>query len=576
VALRDIDRLIEMGLSRYGAGDLEGAILLWEEALAIEPDNAQASSYVDYVRLNYDVLSTGGVEVESNVADPFGIQEEPEYQIEIVPGAAESPPVDTAPSLESVDDGWFEGDAEPAAPAAAASPPPAAPVPAEPEPADEPAPLTLEMEADEPPPPDFEDATREYQNMKRAEAEAALQRPVPARPPTAPDELDEGTGGPTQGFFRGDELTGGATQGFFRGDEATQYQHIGEEPDPGFETDTGTGAFPSETTGGFGHLETEVRKRDTGFVKPVVTIPPKVKPADEPRIAAAPESVSVGSAPTMDQMSLETTSSDEDLLSSLPTPRPAKRIDAPPDNSQPPRMTRDLPAASREPARDPSSLSQAEVVLSHAPTRELGLRAAAAVGGLHNPADDDAPTGQTDVRSIREAARRNDGDAARDAVPPRVSSQDPVTAIAAEILDQVDANTPSEESVEERTRRRITRLVETAASLADAGQYERSVMAADLALAEEPDSAVAQKLVTRHRDAITSVFQGYIGDLDRTPRLAKSLSELGSAQISPRAAFLLSRIDGMLTIDELLDVSGMPRLEAYRYLCQLYLRDILR
>jgi hypothetical protein len=39
---------------------------------------------------------------------------------------------------------------------------------------------------------------------------------------------------------------------------------------------------------------------------------------------------------------------------------------------------------------------------------------------------------------------------------------------------------------------------------------------------------------------------------------------------------LLSRIDGTLTIDELLDVSGMPRLEAYRHLCQLYLRGILR
>ena len=59
-------------------------------------------------------------------------------------------------------------------------------------------------------------------------------------------------------------------------------------------------------------------------------------------------------------------------------------------------------------------------------------------------------------------------------------------------------------------------------------------------------------------------------------QLAKSLQELQSAPINPRAAFLLSRIDGTLTIDELLDVSGMPRLEAYRHLCQLYLRGILR
>ena len=42
----DIDRLIEEGLARYGAGDLDGALLIWDKVLAIEPDNAQATSAV--------------------------------------------------------------------------------------------------------------------------------------------------------------------------------------------------------------------------------------------------------------------------------------------------------------------------------------------------------------------------------------------------------------------------------------------------------------------------------------------------------------------------------------------------
>ena len=70
--------------------------------------------------------------------------------------------------------------------------------------------------------------------------------------------------------------------------------------------------------------------------------------------------------------------------------------------------------------------------------------------------------------------------------------------------------------------------------------------------------------------------RGRSGMLQRTPQLARPLHELASAPISPRAAFLLSRIDGLLSIDEILDVCGMPRLEAYRYLCQLFLRGILR
>ena len=33
----EIDRLIEEGLTRYGQGDLDGALAAWEQALAIDP-----------------------------------------------------------------------------------------------------------------------------------------------------------------------------------------------------------------------------------------------------------------------------------------------------------------------------------------------------------------------------------------------------------------------------------------------------------------------------------------------------------------------------------------------------------
>ena len=64
---------------------------------------------------------------------------------------------------------------------------------------------------------------------------------------------------------------------------------------------------------------------------------------------------------------------------------------------------------------------------------------------------------------------------------------------------------------------------------------------------------------------------GFLGDFG----LAKPMNELGGMQIGPRAAFLVSRIDGGITYDELLDVSGMPRMEALRYLCQMVMRGVL-
>ena len=48
----------------------------------------------------------------------------------------------------------------------------------------------------------------------------------------------------------------------------------------------------------------------------------------------------------------------------------------------------------------------------------------------------------------------------------------------------------------------------------------------------------------------------------------------GSAMgtLEPRSAILLSRIDGSMTIEDVLDVSGMPRLEALRVMALLVRR----
>jgi hypothetical protein len=181
--------------------------------------------------------------------------------------------------------------------------------------------------------------------------------------------------------------------------------------------------------------------------------------------------------------------------------------------------------------------------------------------------DEDETTGPFDPQHQRAMPR---GGTRHD-----VPSMDPIDARSAEILEDIDRDAPSTELREDRTRRRITVLLDRATEWTRAGDFERSVAAVDLALSEDPNSPLAQKLIHRHRDAIMNVFQNYLGDLQRTPSLARPLHELGNAPISPRAAFLLSRVDGTLSIDEVLDVSGMPRLEAYRYLCQLFMRGIL-
>jgi hypothetical protein len=146
----------------------------------------------------------------------------------------------------------------------------------------------------------------------------------------------------------------------------------------------------------------------------------------------------------------------------------------------------------------------------------------------------------------------------------------------AKLVAEVDRDAPSGgETKEQRTRRRISALIALAMKQARSRDLDRAVLAIDAAFAEEADTALAQKMIQQSRDQILSVLHDYLGNLDRRPQLSRALHDVLDEPLDSRAAFLLSRVDGNLTYDELLDVSGMPRLEACRYLCQLVSRGLL-
>ncbi len=654
----EIDRLIEQGLSRYGEGDLDGALLLWERVLVMDPDNAQANSYVDYVRMNYELLTS-----DSNTehSGPFGIDDDdPEYQIEILPGEEVEPAAPAPLYMDARDEGWAIGDEARRAALRATD--------------------ELELEADEPPlagdaamfesvetgeSVSFEDNTREYPG---------------------------GAGRPARALLG----EGRATT------ESTEFIH---EATPPFGSPE-----DFQTPPGFGSQVTDIRRRDWGFVQPAdagaraAPVPPELKvtirtpgqaialpdaepePVSDRRRAETADgesddeetvALSPNNAPTLDlespaedadpgsayasldldlssmsdpQIELDLVGRAEtrpamrdtgddpmDLLATMPVPtrastssprplpgqtrspagdpqppiEPAARALSPdlnprpdlgdstpphelpytiqldpllvvhPDPQRPQALTRELsgkqissragrpmPIPSDDPSdqpttpRTPRPIPPNQDPMISAATRELGLRT------KRRPATEDEPTSEVDVHRIRETARGN--------AKPELPGMDPIDARSAEILEEIDSNAPAGETRDDRTRRRITALLERATEWGQGSDLERSVTAVDLALSEDPNSALAQRLIQRNREAIMNAFQGFLGDLQRTPALARPLHELGSAPISPRAAFLLSRVDGTLSLDEILDVSGMPRLEAYRYLCQLLLRGILR
>jgi hypothetical protein len=196
-------------------------------------------------------------------------------------------------------------------------------------------------------------------------------------------------------------------------------------------------------------------------------------------------------------------------------------------------------------------------------------RAASAPGRDRTVGEDEPTTTRAGFRDLLRAATAP-------LVPASLAGEVGREQLAGDLLRELDRAAPPGEDKDDRARRRLTTLIDRATGAAAQGDHAAAVIAAELALSEDGNSALVQKLLQRHRDALQAVFQQYLGDLQRQPALARPLHELASAPIGPRAAFLLSRIDGMLSIDEILDVSGMPRLEAYRHLCQLFLTGILR
>jgi len=649
---REIDRLIEEGLLLYGQGQLDAALMIWEQALSVDPDNPQANSYVDYVRMNYELLTN-----DSGTDEPtagFGLDDEP-YKVEVGPG--EIATAGAPAHADAADEGWFiEGELSTRGARGGDEPGP------------EPPARTVQMEADEPPDPkgaepalapvdksderptrsdakvdakvddkpvSFDDETREYPKGERPKISVVVEAdpdPSPDAPPVHLSHVTElGLGLPER-----PPATGAFAEGTVTAVSALA-GHVDREFD-GPELTPGPAAFQS--------LPTETKKRELGFVQPRPELPlpapatddppeemelpqrrhrktgppPELKmtlrtpfraeepPPSDPEIPSSDPGASRQSstnAPTAEldprepgpRIAAELAAAA--LVSTLPTPLRSSRAITPVAMPPPPPLpaiskaptTRmmsgeisipDLPVESNAPTRElpMSVLPPREDPLISAPTRELGMRPPFVP---IRTAEDD-PTKELvrgakppGVISRLEPAgaivAAADAEGTRQEPPPTF---DPIETRSMQILDDIDAGTSDSESKDDRTRRRITALLDRAVEWSRTGELDKSVTAVDLALAEDPNAALAQKLIHRNRDTIMTVFQSYIGDLDRTPVLARPLHELAKAPISPRAAFLLSRVDGALTLDEILDVSGMPRLEAYRYLSQLLLRGILR
>jgi hypothetical protein len=128
---------------------------------------------------------------------------------------------------------------------------------------------------------------------------------------------------------------------------------------------------------------------------------------------------------------------------------------------------------------------------------------------------------------------------------------------------------------EDEVRDRVTELLRMVKESADRGDFRSAVETAEMASAADPQGIVTPVLLHRHRDLLYRVYEGHLGDLKAVPLVAIPLHEISTQTLDHRTGFLLSRIDGMLTFEDILDVAGMPRMEAYQILSALLRKGVI-
>jgi hypothetical protein len=94
--------------------------------------------------------------------------------------------------------------------------------------------------------------------------------------------------------------------------------------------------------------------------------------------------------------------------------------------------------------------------------------------------------------------------------------------------------------------------------------YESALKLGERYLKHHADNVAVKECVRECRVILERRLTKVLEPLDRVVVLRLALNDLRAAALDHRAGFLLSRIDGCTTLEDLLDVAAMPRFDALR------------
>jgi hypothetical protein len=138
------------------------------------------------------------------------------------------------------------------------------------------------------------------------------------------------------------------------------------------------------------------------------------------------------------------------------------------------------------------------------------------------------------------------------------------------VLDAIGGSAPPE--ITERT---IDDPVAEMRERFSLGDYTGALEMSELILAEYPDHIDAAECGENCRTVLENMYAARIGPLDRVPTVVVPRAQMRWLSMDHRAGFVLSLIDGSSSVEMILDVSGMPKLDALRILHELVQQKIV-
>ena len=121
----------------------------------------------------------------------------------------------------------------------------------------------------------------------------------------------------------------------------------------------------------------------------------------------------------------------------------------------------------------------------------------------------------------------------------------------------------------------VDSLLKGANDLLELDDFSGVMELLDKVLEQEPGHSQAKKMRDEAEQELLSMLSSKLGDMNRTARVRMSQDEIIWLNLDNRAGFVLSLVDGSLSLDEIVSICGLPQLEGMRILVQLLQEKVI-